>query len=367
MENKHNTENLTNLLYIGDNYIKIRRQMDLSLTIIIVLFGIIGNIFVILIMYLNKNLLKITTTIYLIALAISDIFVLVFEDLIIWIDFLIADDNHKIQTITDCKIYYIYYVSKTLSAWLIVSISFDRFISVYFPQKCKKYLTKEYSLVRITVLIFFSIFINIHYVLLIHAPKNFEYDCIENDHGGIWNEKVWPIINTFVYSAIPSLLLIIFNTLIIYKLTITKFNLNKVHFYDKDAVETSSRRGGCVYHYLTILNANKQLNITVFAICISFLILTLPSNLYTIYNNGDILNGDVYHENFVINFTSDVLEFVETRNHVLKVLLIDRILEQMMNLYHAINFILYVITSTVFRKQFLVIICNFRKFFIKNI
>jgi hypothetical protein len=329
------------LIEIAENYIKIRRNFDLSVTLIIVLFGLFGNASIIGIMCFNKSFLKLTTTIYLIALAISDSFVLVFENLIIWIDFLIKSDGEKIQTITDCKIYYIYYVAKTVSAWLIVSICVDRFLIVYFPLMTTKYLTKKITIMRIIILTIISILINLHYVILIKAPINFEYDCVSVGLGSYWNEKIWPIINTLLYSVIPSLLLLGFYILIIYKLAKMKKKLEKVHNHQITEIK----------QYLKVINSHKQLNITVFTICLSFFILTLPSNIYTILNNQIILNGDNYHENFYHNKTVNNIEFLKTRNNIQKVLLIDRVLEQLMNVYHAINFILYILTSTVFRKE----------------
>ena len=65
------------------------------------------------------------------------------------------------------------------------------------------------------------------------------------------------------------------------------------------------------------------------------------------------MNGDIYHENFYHNKTSGDLEFFKTRNNIQKVLLIDRALEQLMNLYHAMNFVLYILTSSFFRKKIL--------------
>ena len=236
------------------------------MTLIIVLFGLFGNASIIIIMGFNKSFFKLTATIYLIALAISDTFVLIFENLIIWIDFLIVRSEKKIQTVTDCKIYYIYYVAKTISAWLIVNICIDRFLIVYFPQITRKYLTRKITLARIIFLTITSILINLHYIIFIKAPINFEYDCVSAGLGSYWNEKVWPIINTLLYSVIPSTLLLAFYVLIIYKLTKTKKMLKKVNNHHTTQIK----------QYLSIINANKQLNITVFAICLSFVFLTLP-------------------------------------------------------------------------------------------
>ena len=360
MENSSSIQELENLWEIGEKYINIRRDIDIYLTLIIVVFGTFGNLSIIVIMCINKNFLKLTSTMFLVALAISDTLVLLFENLVIWIDFLIENDEQKIQTVTDCKIYYIYYASKTLSAWLIVNISIDRFLIVYFPQKTCKYLSKENTIIRISVLVLLSVLLNIHYLILLHAPKNFEYDCNEDGLINVWNAKVWPILNMFIYSAIPSILLFVLNALIVYKLTVTKLYLKQVHATEQQEVARSSWS-----QYVNMLSANKQLNITVFAICLSFVVLTLPSSIHTILNNEDIFNGDVYHEHFIRNVSTSYSDFVIKRNDVLKILLVSRILEHMMNFSHAINFFLYIVTSNVFRKQFIVLIFNFKNLFKK--
>ena len=87
-----------------------------------------------------------------------------------------------------------------------------------------------------------------------------------------------------------------------YKLAKIKQKLKKVHNHQIIATK----------QYFKVINVHKHLNITVFAICLSFCLLTFPSNIYTIFNNEIILNGDNYHENFYHNQTVSYIEFLKT-------------------------------------------------------
>jgi hypothetical protein len=281
----------------------------------------------------NKNLSRLTISINLTTLAISDTIVLIFDCLIISIDLL--NTNFDIKKMTDCKIYYPQYVARLVSAWIVVSISFDRFLSVYFPQSTKKMLNSSKSCIkRVILIIFLSSIINLHYLIIIKAPEDSISVCIVIKYGinELWYENTWQVLYTILHSIVPSILLITSNILIIHKSAKSKSNLNcgRLNTINEHQKKTT------------------KMNITVFTICFSFVILTLPANIYVIATFRDLSIFDDYAEE-VENF-----EYLLKRNNLLSLLLTRRVLEQLMNFNHAINFFLYVLTSNLFRREFII-------------
>jgi hypothetical protein len=333
-----NDHQLAALIKQSDYFLQTRNQLDEILSIIIFIFGLCGNLLIIILMR-RKIISKLTISVYLTSLAISDTFVLIFDNLINWIDLLSLE--FSIKTLTDCKIYSIYYISKLISSWIIVSISIDRFLLVYFSTKTKKYLTKNHCILRVLLIIIVSIAVNLHLAILKRAPDNKDYHCISIDVYGTeyWNERVWPVIETLIYSLIPSILLTVLNVLIIIKSRKVKST-----FWTKKQVTNNNS------DYIT-----KKINITVFAICFTFICLTLPANIHNICNINELALVNEYEMAYSSSKTDtdiDPLSYEKARVRLLEDLLIDRILDHMVNLYHAINFILYILTSDLFRQEF---------------
>lgn len=369
----------------GDFYLNCRHLLDLTLTFFIFIFGLIGNTLIIIIIYSNKKLFNLTISIYLITLAISDTCVLIFENLIIWIDVIIVRYNHSnkeniktIQLLTDCKIYYFYFLFQTISSWLIVNLSIDRFIFVNYPYKHKVYLTKNTCFMRIIVVIVCSILLHIHYVIYVHSPSDADYDCISlTNEDSMFSEPAWPVIYTFIYAVVPAIIMIILNILIICKVMKAKLkirngnpmrrNMNETSVNNIDHIKRTTVNNTNDNSIYKITATTKNLNLTVFAICVSFLIFKLPSNIHSIYYTG--ITTEAEEEYFQTNNNTSIngyYEFLKQRKHVLRVLFIDRLLEQLMNLYHAINIVIYLLTSSTFRQQFIKMFNIFKKFSTHN-
>ena len=87
------------------------------------------------------------------------------------------------------------------------------------------------------------------------------------------------------------------------------------------------------------------MNLTVIAICISFVLLTLPANIVNIFTINIISEGTDYSNK------NEDLEYQEKRSNILYFLLVRWITDFMMNLNHAINFFLYVLSSKMFRHE----------------
>ncbi|KAH3691479.1 probable G-protein coupled receptor B0563.6 [Dreissena polymorpha] len=107
-------------------------------TPVIAIFGVVGNS-VSLMVFLTKIMRKLSASMYLIALAISDILSLVFYVLPEWLKHgepLLSEYSWPplLQQNGVCKsVLYLQYIARFLSSWFVVFFTIERFIGVCFP------------------------------------------------------------------------------------------------------------------------------------------------------------------------------------------------------------------------------------------
>ncbi|KAH3752688.1 hypothetical protein DPMN_187313 [Dreissena polymorpha] len=112
------------------------------ITPVIAVLGIVGNS-VSLMVFLSKNMRKLSASMYLIALAISDIMSLLLYVLPEWLKHgepLLSGYSWPslLQTNGVCKsVLYIQYIARFLSSWFVVFFTIERFIGVCFPLRRK--------------------------------------------------------------------------------------------------------------------------------------------------------------------------------------------------------------------------------------
>lgn len=332
----------------GRDYINKKNLLKLTSGFLILIFGLFGNVITIILMR-RKLLSKLPMSIYLTALSISDLIVLIFDVLLTCIDLLLVKID--IQQITNCKFSYFGYAGSLSSAWIIINISLDRFLSVYYPHTTKNFLSKKSCIIRISISVVVSYIICLGYMIFINAPIKNGFHCFAvTPNEQYWLEVVWPILYTILFCLIPTCALFTFNALIIYKFTQKKKNLSKIIFQKTMRARASFQNGGD-----TSTELFKKLNLTTLGLCVSFLILTLPGNIFMIIKNQTLKMGDEY-----INEDSEdqlnALNYLSDRNYYLETLFIYSLLNSFMSCIYSINFFLYVMTSNLFRNEFLLML-----------
>jgi hypothetical protein len=233
-------------------------------------------------------------------------------------------------------------------------------LCVFKPQSYKRYVTKTSCFIRVCLIVIVAIVIESHYLLLTRAPKDLNYNCMtasDNYNVKLFNEYIWPFIFTFIYSLIPSILLIILNLMIIVRFKQSHSKVHNIHTAPEHSVQQT------VIDTSDNNHSSRKMNLSIVLICVSFVSLTLPSNIHSSVNEHLIALGDEYNDiedlnntlKFHTNATLDQIEVQSLRTSILRVLLVDRLLEQCMNLYHSLNFLLYILTSSLFRREFLLL------------
>jgi hypothetical protein len=191
-------------------------------TIILVsflIFGLIGNILSATIMY-RRARRGLSSYFYLAFLAIMDICVL-YSGCLLFLFEITFDYHPQLQAPIYCRLgFYIQHFFTYISAWLIVAVTFERFIVVRFPFQsiliCRMHVAYTVTLI---ILIFFSLYTaHCFFTMNIIRPylqtdEGYHPDYIACDL--VLYRRFLAFLDLCFYSAIPSLFILIFNILII--------------------------------------------------------------------------------------------------------------------------------------------------------
>jgi len=186
---------------------------------VFLIFGLIGNIFSATIMY-RRSRRGLSSYFYLSLLAIVDICVL-YSGCLLFMFEITFSYHPQLQSSIYCRLgFYIQHLFTYISAWLIVAVTFERFIVVRFPFQsiliCRMHVAYTITFI---IFIFFSIytahcFFTMDIVRLdLQTEQGYHPDFRACDL--IKHQRLLAFIDLCFYSVIPSLLIIIFNILII--------------------------------------------------------------------------------------------------------------------------------------------------------
>ncbi|CAF3177198.1 unnamed protein product [Rotaria socialis] len=193
-----------------------------SVTIILVIFlvfGLIGNTLSATIMF-RRSRRGLSSYFYLGLLAIIDICILYTGCLLYMLE---TTFNYRPQIYSTfiCRLaFYIQHLFTYISAWLIVAVTFERFMVVRFPfssiRICRMHVAYR---IAIMIFIFFSLY-STHYFFtmnLIHI--NLQTDAGYHPNYIVCDvtvhQNLFAFIDLCFYSILPSILILIFNLLII--------------------------------------------------------------------------------------------------------------------------------------------------------
>ncbi|CAF1229111.1 unnamed protein product [Adineta steineri] len=186
------------------------------------IFGLFGNILSAIIMF-RRSRRGLSSYLYLGLLAITDICVL-YSGCLLYFLGLAFQYKPQLNGTISCRLnFYFKHLFTYISAWLIVAVTFERFIVVRFPiQSIRICRLRIAYTVTLTIIIFFSIYTAHGFFTmgvlspLLQTDKYYDPDYRVCDL--IDNEKhrhILPLIDLCFYSVIPSIFIFIFNISII--------------------------------------------------------------------------------------------------------------------------------------------------------
>lgn len=288
---------------------------------VIITVGTIGNIFSFMVM-IQREMRQTSTFFYLAVLAVADTIVLFMSAFKTWIRLCSGFEMLHFSDAT-CKLFtFLTYFSLHMSAWLIVAVTVERFIVVWFPLKATSICSaKRAKLTTLGLGIGFFL-LNAHLFWtadLITDPKSGQKTCAMLQNNQFLYKEVIPWVHLTLYSFIPFVSLLVFNILIVVSL-----------IKHRQIITSQMTRADKRTRY-----NHRRLAITLLCISFVWIITTTPSALYTVLP----LKRDTVKE--IAHF-----------------FLIKVICYIFMYINHSINFFLYCITGQAFRREFMKLVCR---------
>ena len=291
----------------------------------IVLLGTLGNLLTIIVLC-RKNMRKLPASIFLLALAVVDTMFLYLEIFHNWYlgltDIFLRNTN-----ITLCQLMRFLQVTvQWTSAWIIVSVTFQRLIAVCIPFKVKRLNTRTASCVSVITITTVSAIVSSHFFVTYHKAeyvrnnKTVINECAKRDPNFVYN--IWPWIDIMVGSILPFILLIVCNCIIISRVLSSNKQFAKKQ---REAQQQSNA---------------KVTNMTVMLLTLSFsfLIFTLPVMVYFLGRRYWNTDGDPHTKQ--------------------KLRLFYTVASTLQGINHAVHFLLYSVSGTTFRKELTDMICG---------
>ena len=241
-----------------------------------------------------------------------------------------------IRKYTNCNVYFIFhYLPKFTSAWLLVAISTERVMAIYYPlvakSVCSPQLSRKVPLAIVLCMCFF-IWPGFGGFVYSKSRSPEEDSCVPRQ---AWIKTYMDQYNgwlaMFLYPIIPSVILILSNAATFVKFAKVRRAKRRVH-----ATGTGTGSDSADVEATTNVNLTKNSKrITIIAVVLSmtFVCLTLPQNLFYTYFIHNVVElsrdpASLYHHHFIY-----------------------QLLETLQLLNHAINFALYCLTSANFKRD----------------
>ncbi|CAF0906469.1 unnamed protein product [Adineta steineri] len=318
---------------------------------IIYLLGFVGNTLA-LITFSSRRMCQISSSIFLLALSISDSLALVTS---LW-HFLADAFQIYLQNYSAlacrCRMFFAY-VFMDLSSWCIAGLAFDRYLRTRLPLGSKTLCTPRNA--SITILIFFFALcgINGHYfspgIGQERGGNRTQAHCLENrleyPRYYYFYKIIWPKIDMAIFCFLPACIMILCNVNIIYLVKRQRHTLEHTNNDSQDIIKTP------VPIYQTLSGSSsikkppanthrkaleRQMSLMMAACVIVFLCTTVPVTICLLLLERTIMKNPYFgRDNALFIF-------------------IFRIVRTLMNIHFGCNFYLYCLTSRIFRAEFMI-------------
>ncbi|XP_061180277.1 thyrotropin-releasing hormone receptor-like [Saccostrea echinata] len=318
---------------------RIKKFITMYISPAILIVGTTGNIIAFFI--LRRNMFRISTYFYLAVLAIADLIVLQFGLLREWIGHISDYDIQNISNLS-CKIFVsLNYLGSDFSVWLIVAVTTERFIAVCFPLRANVLCSVNKARSVTISLLGLSFCLNAHFLWTVELTEvrlnsSKVEKCTPGHKFDFFLTEVWPLVDAFTYSFIPTFICSVLNILIIRRVFIARKYRGRLQKCNAGRNNLNNKS----------LPSERTIKLTkmLLAVSLTFVLTTLPNSICIVVQN--------YWD---LDYTKDVLRQIS--NFVLA----RTITGHLMYINHSVNFFLYCATGKKFRKNMDRALCKLRR------
>lgn len=287
---------------------------------ILLLLGTIGNVLSILVLR-RPIIRKSVCSMYLVVLAITDLLVLYTGLLRQWI-LNTFDFDIRATSSAACKIHiWILYSSMDYSAWILIAVTIERVLLLWFPNKMQCICTKKVAMLVLISIASFLLLVNSHilYGYELSTGKTANHcHYVSKSYLKFWI-SLWPSIDLVIFCIIPVSFLVVGNILIFVKVLISRRAINRqVSTYSASSQQRRDSKFSSMTAMLIAVN------------CV-FLVCNIPSRA------------------FMIEHTS--WSFDTCGHNYAKMSLLWCIFNLLMYVNNSVNFLLYIISGSRFRNE----------------
>lgn len=315
-----------------DSFIEFRLHKALLFYIppIFFVIGVVGNILSFIILT-RRSMRRVSTYRYLAVLSLTDTLVLMVGLLRLWLGELLGADPRDTAQWTCKLINVIGYTVSNYSVWLIVAVTVERYVAVCYPLLVPSICQPTRSMRVIMAVFSVQLLIHIHFLWTTELHSAFSpaksmvtTHCEAAENYQTLINIIWPWVDTAIYSFLPFIIILIFNTMIIRKVFVSTRDRHSM------CQTTSGHK---------MADSGTKLSIMLLTVSFTFLITTVPVNTILIVTS------------LWQNSTSSVTNVIHDRAIGTKFLLFRTITELLMYINHSTNFFLYCATGHKFRRQ----------------
>ncbi|KAL8609099.1 hypothetical protein ACOMHN_030440 [Nucella lapillus] len=298
---------------------------------VILCIGTVGNVMTVVIM---RRLTSEESAIHIYFTALAGVDLLYLWTIVFnWVIMYNLDYDFKTVDGVFCKIFtWLYTGVGTVSCWYLVCMTVHRAMSVVWPHRVHVLCTRRTVFLVLIVVTGVVGLLYCHYLAgvdVVSLDEGKTYRCTMASPDYIhFHSNVFVYVELLVYSALPSVVLVLANAVLTWKLLASAQTAGR-NLTEGSSSQARSRE-----------KAANSVTLTVMALSLTFLVLTLPSNINFILSNL-IIQGRTE--------TSQTQKFMTYA--------VSIVTSSLSHTNHAVNFYLYCLTGRRFREEFLKVLC----------
>lgn len=310
---------------------------------ILLVFGTTGNILVITVLTRRRSR-ALPTSVFLSALALSDMLALHTGLLRQWMKYTFDVDVRTDVSVAGCRLHwFIVYTATQFSSWMLICVTSERLASTLLVHRRRKICTVKTSVVFVVVILVFLVTLNAHYLFgyghkyttdisgrtvysrCVPLTKDYEKFTLYS----------WTWIDLCVFYLIPMIVLVTGNSLIIY-------NVIRSHRKALRSVAPHYETGSTCTTTRTVNKHQKTrisgLTLSLMLVSVVFFICITPIVVYPI--------GQPYWSEGA------------TDRKLASLFLVETLANLFMYINHSINFVLYFLSGSRFRNDVKQLFCK---------